>query len=155
MILCARACFVCALTWEIRSKYVGFCMWGGFHAKGFSEVVRQPTTTESGQDLGICLCKLILWVKRKKKLMETLTWRKQGIFKTSAIQTTSLQFRDPFRNGQVENWFIPLAWDFLTFTLLVWNLHYFFYEISSALPNTWIHQPVIAFPCSSFCWVLS
>lgn len=53
-------------------------MWGGFHAKGFSEVVRQPTAIESEEDLGICLCKLILCMTKKKKLMAMLTWRKQG-----------------------------------------------------------------------------
>lgn len=57
-------------------------MWGGFHAKGFSETVRQPTTTESEEDLGICLCKLILCMTRENKLMEVLTWRKQGDFQS-------------------------------------------------------------------------
>lgn len=77
---CARACFVCALRWEIRRNYAGFCMWGGFHAKGSSEAVRQPTAIESEGDLGICLCKLMLCMTRKKKLVEMLTWRK-GIFR--------------------------------------------------------------------------
>lgn len=126
-------------------------MWGGFHAKGFSEVVRQPTAIESEEDLGICLCKFILCMTREKKLMEMLTWRKQEDFQNLSNPNHPSAVHRAFQKWAGRELIYPISSRFSDFHFVSVKSLVFIRSLLLSL----IHKFTIALPCSSFCWVLS
>lgn len=125
MILRARARFVCALTWEIRSIYWWVLHVGRFSCKGLLRSSSAANCYWKSTRLGHLPLQIEPWHEKEREIHGNINLEKSRDSQASVIQTTSLLFTELFGNGQVENWFLPLAQVFLTFTLLEWNLHLF------------------------------